>query len=53
MNFNGLRFTIARIESETCWNHQLLFLEQDTLVNLGFEIWCHPNDATQVWDKGL
>ena len=31
--------------------HQLLFQEQVIQVNLGYEIWCHPKDASEIWEK--
>ena len=30
---------------------QLLFQERGYTGELGYEIWCHPKDANEVWDK--
>ncbi len=43
------KFTIARIDNET--GIPVIVSRTGYTGELGFEIWCHPNDASKVWDK--
>ena len=43
------RFTIARIDTET--GIPIIVSRTGYTGELGYEIWCHPKDATKVWDK--
>jgi aminomethyltransferase len=46
---NGFRFNIARIEHET--GTPIVISRTGYTGELGYEIWCHPKDAAEVWDK--
>ncbi|MDC0569074.1 aminomethyltransferase family protein, partial [bacterium] len=43
------RFNIARIEHET--GTPIVISRTGYTGELGYEIWCHPKDAGEVWDK--
>ena len=43
------KFSIARIEKET--GTPIIVSRTGYTGELGFEIWCHPKDAAEVWDK--
>jgi len=43
------RFTIARLDHET--GTPIIISRTGYTGELGYEIWCHPKDATEVWDK--
>ena len=43
------RLTIARIDSVT--GTPIMVSRTGYTGELGFEIWCHPKDASTVWDK--
>ena len=42
------RFTVGRLGSET--GQPLVVSRTGYTGELGFEVWCHPNDAPAVWD---
>ena len=43
------KFTIARIENET--GTPIIISRTGYTGELGYEIWCHPKDANEVWEK--
>jgi aminomethyltransferase len=43
------RFNIARIDHET--GTPIVISRTGYTGELGYEIWCHPKDAGEVWDK--
>ena len=43
------KFSIARIEKET--GTPIIISRTGYTGELGFEIWCHPKDASEVWGK--
>jgi len=43
------RFTIARIDDHV--GTPIIVSRTGYTGELGFEIWCHPNDASKVWEK--
>ena len=43
------RFSIARIDHET--GTPIIISRTGYTGELGYEIWCHPKDANEVWDK--
>ncbi|MBD1134371.1 ATP-binding cassette domain-containing protein [Pelagibacterales bacterium SAG-MED48] len=43
------RFNIARIDHET--GTPIVISRTGYTGELGYEIWCHPKDADEVWDK--
>ena len=43
------RFTIARIDDHV--GIPIIVSRTGYTGELGFEIWCHPNDASKVWEK--
>jgi len=43
------KFSIARIEKET--GTPIIVSRTGYTGELGFEIWCHPKDAAEVWEK--
>ena len=43
------RFNIARIDHET--GTPIMISRTGYTGELGYEIWCHPKDAAEVWDK--
>ena len=43
------RFAIARIDDHK--GIPVIISRTGYTGELGFEIWCHPNDASKVWDK--
>ena len=43
------RLTIGRIDSVT--GTPIMVSRTGYTGELGFEIWCHPKDASIVWDK--
>jgi len=43
------RFAIARIDDHI--GTPIIVSRTGYTGELGFEIWCHPNDASKVWDK--
>ena len=43
------RFNIARIDHET--GTPIVISRTGYTGELGYEIWCHPKDANEVWDK--
>ena len=43
------RFSIGRIEDEM--GTPIIVSRTGYTGELGFEVWCHPKDASEVWDK--
>ncbi len=43
------KFTIARIDNEI--GTPIMISRTGYTGELGYEIWCHPKDASKVWDK--
>ena len=43
------KFTIARLDNET--GTPIVISRTGYTGELGYEIWCHPKDASEVWDK--
>ena len=43
------KFTIARLDNET--GTPIVISRTAYTGELGYEIWCHPKDASEVWDK--
>jgi len=46
---NGLDLTLQELNMKQ--EHQLVISRTGYTGELGYEIWCHPKDAGEVWDK--
>ena len=49
MNLQWFRFSIARMDDHI--GVPIIVSRTGYTGELGYEIWCHPKDASKVWEK--